>query len=392
MLTKQQIVCFSTEDWDTPLPTNKHQLMVRLAKANNEIIYVETIGIRKPSIRKADMKRIKQRIQKSMSQPKAGTKNLTVVSPLVIPGQGKGLKLKLNRILFLPKLKKVLKEHHIKDPILWVFNPFAVHFVDSIPHKFLVYHCVDDLSHIPGADSQAILDAEKVLLGKANIVFATSPWLCEKCRHHNKNTHLQNNVGDFAHFSKVMDESTPVAPAVAKFKHPVVMFVGNIAASKLDFELIEQIALKRIDWSIVLVGPVWNDVSPLRLQRLQKFNNLFMLPHVPYPQLPTYIKAADALIIPYQINDYTKGVFPIKFFEFLATGKPVVSIDLPSLHQYRDIVPLPGTHQAFSRAVDSVIKEEDINRDKRIALAKQNTWEHRLEELSSLIQESMAAS
>ena len=90
MLTKQQIVCFSTEDWDTPLPTNKHQLMVRLAKANNEIIYVETIGIRKPSIRKADMKRIKQRIQKSLSQPKAGTKNLTVVSPLVIPGQGKG--------------------------------------------------------------------------------------------------------------------------------------------------------------------------------------------------------------------------------------------------------------------------------------------------------------
>lgn len=385
MLQGEKILCFSTEDWDTPLPTNKHQLMVRLAKFGNFVLFVETIGIRKPTFQRTDIKRIFRRLRKSLSASREQIKNLVVLSPLVLPAQTARIGVNINKLLLLPRLKRLLKRWQIKEPILWVFNPYAVHFIASLPRRLIVYHCVDDLSLVSGADSQAILEAEKTLLGKADLVFASSPLLYEKCHRFNRNTHLQPNVGDFQHFSKVLLPETPIARELGKIKHPIIMFAGNLAAAKVDFELIEQIAGKRIDCSVVLIGPVWKDVTSFRLQRLKRLPNLHLLPPVPYPQLPSYLKAADMLIIPYLINETTKGVFPLKFFEFLSTGKPVVSTALPSLRQYAEIVPMPETYQGFFRAIDEAIKSEDRNKERRLELAKKNTWEVRLEELSKLI-------
>ncbi|MCD6386276.1 glycosyltransferase [Candidatus Sumerlaeota bacterium] len=389
MLSQHNIVCFSTEDWDTPLPTNKHQLMVRLAKYDNFVIYIETIGIRRPTLNRADVKRIFRRLKKAFLPPQEKIKNLVVVSPVVLPSRGSGLALKVNRLLTLPRLKKTIRHWQLRDLILWVFNPYAVNFIDSIPHRLLIYHCVDDLSRVPGADSEGIIEAEKSLLQKAHLVFTTSPLLFEKCRKYNPNTYLQPNVGDFKHFNKVMLDSTPVAESVAKIKRPIVMFVGNLAASKVDFDLIEQMVTRRIDWSVVLIGPLWKDISSFRLNRLKKFDNLHILPPVSYKELPSYLKAADVLIIPYLINDYTRSIFPLKFFEFLATGKPVVAMALPSIQKYADIVYLPESYQGFIRAVDEAIKSEDVNKAKRLELARENTWEHRLEELSRLIEAAL---
>lgn len=390
MLKGHHIVCFSTEDWDTPLPTNKHQLMVRLAKYKNFVIYIETIGIRRPTLTKADLRRILRRLKKALSPPKEKIKNLVVVSPVVLPSTGSGLALKINRLLTLPRLKKTLTRWNLKDVILWVFNPYAVNFIDSIPHRLLIYHCVDDLSRVPGANTQGIIEAERMLLDRAHLVFATSPALFEKCQKYNPNTYLQPNVGDFRHFNKVMLDSTPVAEPVAKIKRPIVMFAGNLAAAKVDFDLIEHIVTRRIDWSVVLIGPLWKDISSFRMNRLKKFDNLYILPQVPYKELPSYLKAADVLIIPYLINDYTRSVFPIKFFEFLATGKPVVAMALPSLQQFADKVHLAESYQGFIRAVDEAIKSDDPNKAKqRLELARKNTWEHRLEELSRLIETAL---
>ena len=117
-----------------------------------------------------------------------------------------------------------------------------------------------------------------------------------------------------------------------------------------------------------------------------------ILPQVPYPDLPQYLKAADVLIIPYNITEYTESIFPIKFFEFMATGKPVVASALPSLEPYAPIVPLSSTYQGFLKALDDVLRSEDTTQSQRIELAKTNTWQSRLEELSTLIEKSLSAS
>ena len=390
MLTGKQIVCFSTEDWDPPLPTNKHQLMLRLAKNGNRVLYIETLGIRKPGLGKSDMTRICNRLKKVLSAPQERFKNLLVLSPLVVPGRGSGISLAINKALFRRRLKKAIRHAGFDKPIVWVFNPYAVHFLDAIPHELLIYHCVDDLSHVPGADSQSILEAERELLRRAHLVLTTSPPLYEKCRAFNTQTVFQPNVGDFSHFNKAMQDTTSIAEPVANLKHPVIMFAGNIAAAKVDFELIQQLTMMRIDWSVVLIGPVWNDVSPLQLDSIRKYDNLHLLPQVPYPQLPSYLKAADVLIIPYHMNDYTRCVFPLKFFEFLATGKPVVSMALPSLKQYEGIVSVTETYQGFMRAVDEAVKMPDIKQAQRLELARENTWESRLKEISDLIEEKLS--
>ncbi|MCX7765828.1 MAG: hypothetical protein N2246_03870, partial [Candidatus Sumerlaeia bacterium] len=282
MLQGEQILCFSTEDWDTPLPTNKHQLMVRLAKLGNLVLYVETLGIRKPTFQRTDLTRIVRRLKRALATPTEKIKNLVVISPAVFPARGTGLVLTLNKMLLLPRLKKTFKRWQIDKPIIWVFNPYAVHLVDSVPYRLLIYHCVDDLSRVPGANTQSLVEAEKKLLQKAHLVFATSPSLYEKCHRFNQNTYFQPNVGDYAHFSKSALSSTPVAEAVSKLPHPIVMFAGNLAAAKVDFDLITEIASRLINYSVVLIGPLWKDVLDQRLTRLKKLANLYMFPAVPY--------------------------------------------------------------------------------------------------------------
>lgn len=363
--------------------------MVRLARAHNRIFYVETIGIRSPGINRPDIKRVIRRFKRAITKPHEKIPGLVLLSPMVLPSRGSGLALKLNRLLFLPRLKRTLKMWHAKEPIVWIFNPYAVHYLKGIPHSLLIYHCVDDLTEIEDVKTDEIYHAEKALLERADLVFATSPALVRKCRAFNQNTHLQTNVGDFEHFNKVMKSATPIADAVAQIPHPILMFAGNLAASKVNFELIEYLANKRIDWSVVLIGPLWNDVSPLTLERLKKVHNLYLIPPVPYTELPRYLKAADILIIPYHLTDYTACIFPIKFFEFLATGKPVVTTALPSLEPYAHAVNMSSTYQGFMNAADNILKDGDTMQEERLELAKKNTWNRRLDELSALIEESL---
>jgi glycosyltransferase involved in cell wall biosynthesis len=389
MLRDEDIVCFSTADWDTLLPTNKHHLMVRLA-VQNRVLYVETLGTRGPRLERTDLKRLWRRVRRGLGSPRQQAKNLYLLSPLVIPSFTTPLAVFLNLVSFQRKLRRFLQKTGMRSPIVWVYNPYAVHFLRDMPRKLLLYHCVDDLSEVPGAEKSGLRDAEIRLLRECDLVFASSKSLAAHCSAYNEATIYMPNVADFEHFNQAASDGYPVAQEMQLLRRPIVLFSGNLAPHKVDFDLIEFLSRQNPQWTVVLIGPLWEGLPQKRADRLQGLPNIQLLGFVPYEKLPSYLKAADVLIIPYLLNEVTEKVFPIKFFEYLATGKPIVATALPSLSDYGQAVALCRTYETFAQAVGEAIQSDSEEKQKRrLDLARQNTWEHRLEEMSAAIMQRM---
>ena len=387
MLSNRDIVCFSTADWNTPLPTNKHHLMKRLAEANR-VLYVETLGTRLPTAHPADVRRLIHRLVGGLRGLRRVATRIWVLSPLVIPWFSSQAAMRISHGLFTGKLRRCMRKLGFDNPILWVYNPYAIYFIERLPSCLLVYHCVDDLSIVPGAQTVALREAERLLLEKADLVFATSPALFEHCKKGNPSTYYQPNVAEYSHFHQAAEESCPVAPRMLEFPEPRIVFAGNLTPHKVDFELIGFICRTRPDWSVVLIGPKWEGMPAETLRLFRTLPNLHFVGHIRYEVLPSYLKAADVLILPYLIDRGMETVFPLKFFEFLATGKPVVSTFLPALQAFAEIIPMTSSPEAFLQAIAESLGGEssDTPREKRLALARANTWKQRLEEMSRYIE------
>jgi glycosyltransferase involved in cell wall biosynthesis len=162
-------------------------------------------------------------------------------------------------------------------------------------------------------------------------------------------------------------------------------FAGNFLAQKVDFELLEILASSRPEWTIVLIGPAHEDTA-VKVNRISARGNVHWLGAVPYEELPRYVAGFDVAIIPYLSNEYTAGCFPLKTFEYLAAGKPVVASGVPELDGMEPYVALVRDADAFMVAVERALSEtsssDAVSRQK---LAAENTWEARANRLLELV-------
>jgi glycosyltransferase involved in cell wall biosynthesis len=174
---------------------------------------------------------------------------------------------------------------------------------------------------------------------------------------------------------------------IKKVPRPIIGFIGAISSYKLDFDLIKSIASSRPEWSIVLIGPRGEGEKAVDLSPLKRYKNIFYFGPRRYEELPGYLKAFDVCILPCAINDYTQAMFPMKFFEYLASGKQVVTTDLPSLREFKSFCKVAETPKEFVGKIEDCLREDSATQiRKRIDLAKRYSWERRLEEISTLIQ------
>lgn len=218
-----------------------------------------------------------------------------------------------------------------------------------------------------------------------DIVFVTSNNLYENKRRHNKNTFYLPNVADAAHFSKALNDEIKMPADMAGIKNPILGFIGAIDDYKLDSGLLEYISDG--GWSIVLIGPLGLSDSAKSLKELLRRSNVRYLGQKEYALLPSYLKYFDVCLIPMRISEYTVNVFPMKFFEYLSAGKPVVSIKLPSLRDFAKYAYLAGGKNEFREMIKKALAEDSEKmREMRIAIAKENTWEKRIETMAALIE------
>jgi len=375
------VVLLSTAEWDNPFWTNKQHVAVQLAGAGYRVFYIDSLGLRRPSASKQDIKRILRRLFKFFKGVHQSRKNIWVWSPFVVPLQGYSFFRWLNKFFLTLLLKYHLKKMGFKQTILWTYNPLTTQLLYINAFEKIIYHCVDEIKAQPGMYTKLMDRAERELAKQSHLVFTTSPKLTQTRSKYNPNTYYFPNVADYDHFSVACNPDTVIPNDLLKISGPRIGFIGAISEYKLDFDLLRFVARSCPSWSIVLIGGIgegdpWTDVSAL-----QNIPNIHFLGQRPYAELPCYLKGIDVAILPNKLNEYTEAMFPMKFFEYLAAGKPVVTVDLPALHKYKDIICITRSQRDFIHGIQDALNEDSTKRECRISLAKKNTYKTRMCEM-----------
>lgn len=394
------IVLFSTQYFEDPTWTNKQHIAARLTAMGHRVIYVDPASPISP-YKYSLPGHLARALRGFLSGNKflaftwVARKNLWVVSPPFLVPRRFGFVRRINRWIttrwVLRRVRCLTRQLDFRRVILWIYRPEAVYFVGRLNERFVIYECVDDYVDYPiyhfDEDNERIKRDETSLLARADVVTTSSKPLYERKSQANPNTYYVPNVADAAHFARAAETDTDIPPDVGNLPKPRIGFAGAVESYKLDTELLSYLSDIRPDWQIVLIGPA--ESGNPELDALTAKPNVRLLGARPYEELPDYLAAMDVLTIPYRLNEYTKDCFPIKFFEYLATGKPVICTELPALTEYSEAVTLVSDPAGFVTAVDEALAgKQDDTRQARIRLAFDNTWEKRIGKLLNLIEET----
>jgi GT2 family glycosyltransferase len=231
----------------------------------------------------------------------------------------------------------------------------------------IIFDCLDDFSGFSDM-REDICEIEQLLVSCSDLCIATSTTLYEKLRQKADNVILVRNATEFDHFHNL-----PSNNKLKNISKPIIGYYGAIA-EWFDISTIEHIASRRPDWSIVLIGNTFG----CDIRRLRRYKNVHLLGERPYAELPEFLYWFDVCVIPFRINELTLSTNPVKFYEFISSGKPVVASKLPELVRHEELLYLSESEDEFLRNIQVALEEEDPDlRIRRICLAQSNDWNNR---------------
>jgi glycosyltransferase involved in cell wall biosynthesis len=378
ILRGRDIVCFP-QDW-TSDPLSKTHIMRILAR-DNRILWVNSIGLRAPSVSKADLSRSFEKLVRVMKPVEEVEPNLFVMNPLTIPAYGNSLITAFNARSLRWQIMRTMRRLGFKNPINYTFLPSAALLAKRLGEDYLIYHCVDEYAAFSDIPSAPILELERELLQKSDLVIVSAEKLLVDKQHENPNTHLIRHGTDWAHFRRALDPELAVPTDVADLPRPIIGFHG-LLADWIDFELIKKIAEHFEHGSVALVGKLAADAEK-KAKVLDSVTNVHFLGNKPYAELPAYCKAFDVALNPFEINELTLAANPLKVREYLAAGLLVVSTDIPEVRVLDDCLVGIDTQDFISKietALSSSKSREEIS-----DAIRHESWDAKVEELRQIL-------
>ena len=352
------VVMFSTAEWTSRYWTNSQHMAVHLAARGYRVLFVETMGIRWPRVTKRDVVRIARRVRKQLSSISQVQENIWILSPLTIPGAHQSvIAANFNDRQLRRGITRWLSKHGRERPIVWTYHPFILNVVETLDPTAIVYHCVDDIAALPGVDRRGYDKAEERLLRRATHIFATSQALRDRCSAVAPGrTHYFPNVADVDHFASARRDGW-IPADLAAIPRPRLGYLGVLSDFKLDLNLLECAVRQKDDWQWVFIGDERESQASPILARLKARPNVHVLGWRSYASLPDYLRGIDVALLPQLINEYTRAMFPMKFFEYLAAGRPVVSTPLPALAEFQALFRTATTAQELINEIAAVLAE-----------------------------------
>ncbi|MBU5483650.1 glycosyltransferase [Clostridium sp. MSJ-11] len=258
-----------------------------------------------------------------------------------------------------------------KPVILWCSCPDQVLNIDKIRHDYVVYDVVDDASH-EFAIWGAYIDE---MVRRANVIFTSAENLYDKFSKRHAKVNLVNNGVDLENFSLAKNKKPLDLPTNRK----IVGYVGAVA-SWIDWALINHI-VKNSMYNFVFVGPLYN-LSSVPLIR----SNVYFLGMKNYEELPYYINNFDCCIIPFSINEMTNSCNPIKLYEYMSLGKPVVTTAMKEVQNFSNLCYVSNTMEQFKENIVTAVKEKDHKLENlRKNMAENNSWQKRTEQIIEIL-------
>jgi len=384
------IVLLSTADWDHPLWTNKQHVACSLASEGERVLYVESLGLRSVQAKTQDFRRILRRLLLGLRFVRQVSPRVWVLSPLVLPGGSRGLALRFNRLMLRCSVSLACWVLRFRSPWLWTYNPLTLLYLQLKGFSLAIYHAVDAVQEQPCMPKTLIESEEARLCRSVDQVFTTSPYLAERLSKHTDRICYEANVADRDHFSVALEQRQDPAfvdpPGLEGIPEPKIGFVGAISSYKLDFALIRSVALRHPEWHFVFIGPQSEGEPSTDLSQLCGLGNVHWLGPKPYSQLPRFLAGFQCAWLPLQCNAYTRAMFPMKFFEYLFAGLPVVSTRIHALRSFEAICSLcPPDPLEFSHQIQQVLAGEGPTLEQRLRGIEGYTYVSRTRRMLKLL-------
>ncbi|TWU49890.1 putative teichuronic acid biosynthesis glycosyltransferase TuaH [Candidatus Brocadiaceae bacterium B188] len=401
MYNSYDFVVFLDADWNILGKRNRQHFLIpeiaRLIEDKGSVLAIERPVCLVTGLLRQGSKFFRWLKRKKVLRQEA--ENLFVYTPFIflhnVLAASVPLLPKLNRLLMKWQIKRLLHKLVFRQEslIVWIHHPYQLEDVGLVNERILVYDIFDDyLCRANGKQSKDLKEREAKVLNRADIVFVVSEKLLKVLDGRAKQAHIIANGVDTSLFVKAADAETEIPAQIAKLPHPIIGFVGKVAAW-LDFKILAKLAVSHPKWSLVFIGMCEEDnkLSDLPEYRLfRQSPNVHLLGPKIHTSLPGYIKGFDVCIIPYRLEGQVPSSSPLKLYEYLATGKPIVSVDIPHVAHFKPLVRVARNADEFEKEVVNALKESDNNlRLQRLAVAQQNSWERRAKRVLEIIEATL---
>ncbi|HEX2195270.1 MAG TPA: glycosyltransferase [Candidatus Limnocylindria bacterium] len=362
-MAPEHLVCFSHLRWDFVYQRPQH-LMSRAAR-DARVVLIEEREVREgaePGV--------------AVTTSREGVR---VCRPIVPSGRTGADADRLEKRL----VSELLAREGVRSPIVWHYSPMAEPLSRDIDASAVIYDCMDDLAAFRFAPP-GLRALERRLLHRADLVFTGGQSLYRAKRSQHSSVHAFPSGVDVPHFAQARSTPRLPIPSDLTMTRPILLYVG-VLDERIDMGLIEAVAARRPDWSVVLVGPVVKvDVSDLPRQP-----NVYWLGMKQYAELPSYLAHADVAIMPFALNEATRYISPTKTPEYLAAGLSVVStpiVDVVQPYGNLGLVRIADDPKGFVEACEAGMRTRPPHRAVQAVLARAS-WDHVWDGMASRIQE-----
>lgn len=388
---ERAVIVFAGALFDAPLRTNRQQIALRLADCGWRVLYVEPRLFTFRQLlgrflgKRGRLRWLLRHLVLGHPHP-----NLWVLAQSnLISGSRRHRWIgRSNHLLFNAwNVRWRVRRLGFRAPVLLLYDPEAAEFLDDFPDARVVYDCVDDhraQADAHGGNPQRVAAQEAAIARRARAIAVTTASLREYFAALHGNVHLAPNAAEVAAFITV-PASEPLD--LAAIPHPRIGMVGALDSYKLDIPLLGAVVSRCPAWQFVLVGPVEyaGRRAGATVRSLRSLPNVHVLGLKPAELVPAYVHAFDVAIIPYRESAYNRASFPLKFWEFLAAGKPVVASGLPSLAPYHHLVRRATAPSEFAAAIRDSLDHGGEGVEARVAEAKRHDWNSRVDQIERLI-------
>jgi glycosyltransferase involved in cell wall biosynthesis len=381
----ERTILYFGNDWDAENRTSSHHVARWLA-SRYQVIYVECPGMRAPRASGRDLEKIFRKVRLALRGPRPQPEGLSVQTLLQIPLHRFALVRRLNRLLIVLWMRLLLWRRGAKDPITWFVAPHLAPVAGHLGERLVVYYVTDDHASLPGVDVEAVRAMDEELTRKADLVFVASDTLLERKSRLNPRTYVSPHGVDVAHFARAKDPALEVPADAAGLKRPIVGFFGLIERW-IDLDLVAWLAERRPEWTFLMIGRV--AVPDAEVPRLP---NLVYLGRRPYETLPAYGKAFAAAIIPYRLNAQVLHANPLKLREYLAMGRPIVSVSTPEIDKFAAHVRIGRTREEYLAHLDAAVATglPEAQLAAQSALVATMTWDANIRRVVDLVEAQLA--
>ncbi|HYV98128.1 MAG TPA: glycosyltransferase [Gemmatimonadaceae bacterium] len=266
----------------------------------------------------------------------------------------------------------MLRRRQSDSDIVYLWHPEYAHSLDLVPHRLSCYHVDDEYSF--SSVEKPVSDLESALLSRVDEVIIHSAALWEKKSGLAKHASLIPNGVDFSAYST----PTPEPEDLRAIPHPRIGYVG-VVKGQLNLPLLVSLSERHPEWSFVLVGPVRSlGTDAEAFEVLNNRSNVHLLGGRPVATLPAYVQHMDVGIMPYDVDDYTKYIYPLKLHEYLATGVPTVASPIRTLQDFGNVLALVEGADAWSAAIaaalDPAARSPEAAAARRAVAAEHDWW------------------